>query len=209
MHETVRDLRRAQIIAAARSLVSDQGLDALTIGALEEQLAFSRGVITYHFKNKDDIVEAVLRSALEEIDAATQQHVKVSASPTEKVRAALHGMVHGFLDHVEAGRVLLSFWSRLSTDKRARKLSAQLYAGYRQDAASIIRAGKRAGVFGDVPVDAVAANMVGAVIGIVTQVYLDPGAIDADVAVDEAANALAARLTGGVTAPARLRKVAR
>ena len=58
--ETVRDLRRAQIIAAARAIVCRDGLDALTIGALEQKLAFTRGVITYHFAGKDDIVRALL-----------------------------------------------------------------------------------------------------------------------------------------------------
>ena len=43
---TVRDLRRTQILAEARSIVAQEGLAALTIGTLEKRLPFSRGVIT-------------------------------------------------------------------------------------------------------------------------------------------------------------------
>ena len=48
-------LTPSAICAAVRSsrrhggLVAEQGLDALTFGALEDRLAFTRGVITYHF----------------------------------------------------------------------------------------------------------------------------------------------------------------
>src|SRR5205814_9753674 len=55
--DSLRDLRRAQIVAAAREIVAGDGLESLTIGALEKRLGFSRGVITYHFRDKDEIVE--------------------------------------------------------------------------------------------------------------------------------------------------------
>src|SRR5437773_5389573 len=100
--ETVRDFRRAQVIAAARSLVAEEGLEALTIGALEERLAFSRGVITYHFRNKDEIVEAVLAHAVAEIEEALRAELRASESPEERVGAVLRSMVRGFLAHPEA-----------------------------------------------------------------------------------------------------------
>jgi len=114
--ETVRDFRRGQIVAAARRIVAEQGLDALTFGALEERLAFTRGVVTYHFASKDDLVRAVFASAIAEIDAAVIAQVEASASIEDKLRAILRANVRGFIERAEAGRVLLSFWGRLSSD---------------------------------------------------------------------------------------------
>ena len=194
MPETVRDLRRGQILKAARRIVSEDGLEALTFAALEEKLAFTRGVITYHFKNKDEIVDAVLQSAIDEIDAATHAEASASLEPDEKVRAVLRANVRGFVENVDAARILFSFWSRLAQDARARKVNAALYARYREQSAKLLRAGQKQGVFGEFSVDAMAALLVGAVIGIVVQEHIAPGAVDVEKTVEEAAQSVLARV---------------
>jgi AcrR family transcriptional regulator len=193
--ETLRELRRGQIVAVARKIVADEGLEALTIGSLEARLAFSRGVITYHFQNKDDIVHAVLESAIEEINANADAQLGGNLSAEERVRTTVRTYVRGFLEHVEATRILLSFWGRIGSDKRARKANATLYAAYRRGAAGLIEAGKASGEFeADLNVDAMAAALVGVVIGIAMQSYFEKGAVDTEAAVDEAARAFTARL---------------
>ena len=97
MASAVREVRRAQIITAARGVVARDGLSALTFSALEGELDFTRGVITYHFKNKGAIVDAVLQSALDEIDAATLAAVEAHGSPTERVAAAVRATIAGFI----------------------------------------------------------------------------------------------------------------
>ncbi len=191
---TVRDLRRGQIIAAARAHDASGGLRALTIGALEKRLGFSRGVITYHFRDKDEIVDALLTSAIDEVDAATAAGYRAGATPAQKVEAVLRATVRGFLDHPEAGNVLLSFWGRILDEPRVRDANARLYATYRRRAARLLEEGIAAGAFRPVPVDAAAAVLVGTVIGIVTQVHFDPGSIDPGAAVAEAARAAVALL---------------
>ncbi len=193
--ETLRELRRGQIVAVARKIVAEEGLEALTIGSLEARLAFSRGVITYHFQNKDDIVHAVLESAIGEINAGTSAQLGPTQSAEERVRTTLRMYVRGFLERVEATRILLSFWGRIGSDKRARKANATLYAAYRRGATHMIEAGKASGEFAaDVNVDAMAASLVGVVVGIAMQAYFEKGAVDTDAAVDEAAQAFIMRL---------------
>ena len=192
--ERLRELRRGQIITVARKIVAEEGLEALTIGALEARLEFSRGVITYHFANKEDIVHAVLDSVNAEIDAATLSELKASSSLEDKVRAMLRANVRGFIERAEAARILLSFWGRIGGDKRIRKTNATLYAGYRKGAARLLEAGRAAGAWTDVDVDAMATLMVGIVIGIATQSHFDKGAIDWERALEEAVKTVLARL---------------
>src|SRR5262249_3475617 len=170
--ETLRELRRGQIVAVARKIVADEGLENLTIGSLEARLAFSRGVITYHFQNKEDIVHAVLESAIEEINAGIDAQVGAQPAAEEKLRTSLRRDGRGFLQHVEATRILLSFQGRISSDKRARKANASLYAAYRGGITQVLEAGKAAGDFAaDAPVEAISASLVGVVIGIAMQSY--------------------------------------
>ena len=206
MADTLRARRRAEIVAAARRIVASEGLSALTFGALEQRLAFTRGVITYHFRNKDEIVEAVLRSAIAEIDAGTQAEAARESSAADKVRAVLHATVHGFLEHREAVRILISFWGEIPSNARLRRANAELYATYRAQAAGLVRAGRASGEFADAAPDAVAALLVGVVIGIATQVYFEPGAIDAEAVIAEAQRTVLARLVAAKPArPARKR----
>ncbi len=194
MPDSVRDLRRGQIVTAARRLVAEHGLEALTIGALEDRLSFTRGVITYHFANKDEIVRAVFASAIEEIDAAVRREVEGGSTVEDKVRAVLRGNVRGFVDSEVAGRVLLSFWGRLSGDAQVRKLNAELYAKYRRRAAKLLRAARAQGHIAPVDPTVMGALLVALVLGIATQHYFEPGSIDVDAAIEEATRTVMARL---------------
>lgn len=166
----------------------------MTFGALEKQLGFTRGVITYHFESKDEIVEALLDDAISEIDRVTSSQVKAEHGAREKIAAALRGMVHGFLQLEEAGRVLLSFWSRLKDDPRAAAKNAKLYAGWRAMGVELLKHGQETGELGPCDVDAMAAVLVGIVIGTVTQTWFEEGAVDAEAAVAIAIEAVLARL---------------
>ncbi len=188
--ESLRGMRRAQIIAGAREIVAAEGLEALTIGALEKRLGFSRGVLTYHFRDKDEIVDALLASAVEEIDRATFAEIEAESTPEEKIRAVLRANLHGFLEHREAGHILLSFWGRLGSDAKARKVNARLYQVYRERTLVLITEC----AFYGVDHQALAAVIVALVLGIVAQVYFEPGSIDSEKALAEATKCILARV---------------
>ena len=190
----LRDLRRSRIVAAARALVAQGGLEALSFSSLEERLDFTRGVITYHFADKDEIVAAVLQSAVAEIDGATSAEVEASASLEEKVRAVLRTKVQGFLDHPEAAEILLAFWAQLSLQGPVRQLTAQLFGGYRVQSARLVRAARKRNPRCRADPDAMAAVLVGTVIGLVIQSRFEPEAIRVPAAIEEAAQAFGARL---------------
>jgi AcrR family transcriptional regulator len=196
---SVRDLRRGQIIRAARRIVAEQGLAALTFGTLERELAFTRGVITYHFEAKDEIVDAVLVDAIAEIDRATEEAVLAETDAADKLVAAFSGMVRGFLARREAARVLLSFGSRVPNEPGLAKKNAALFAHWRAKSTILV---KLLVAHGELPsdcnADGLATILVGLVLGVVSQVYFEEGAVDAEAAIAEGARAL----TGLVVRPA-------
>lgn len=190
----LRALRRSEIIAAARTIVAQESLAALTISALEDRLDFTRGVITYHFRNKDEIVLAVLESAIEEIDIAAREGVSAQMTVTEKVSAVVGAIVRGFLEKHEATQILVGYWGRVRTDPKLAQLNSLLFARYRRDSAELLRMGHAIGEFRETNFDALAAVMVGVVIGIVTQSIFEPGSVDVDAAIHEASEAILSRL---------------
>jgi len=186
--DDLRSLRRHQIVAAARAIVARDGLDALTIAGLEKQLGYSRGIITYHFKNKDEIVDELLKSAIAEIDEATRAELARAPTVSARAGAVIGAVVRGFLTHVEAVRILVAFWGRIHADPRIRAANAALYARYRKQTAELL--GGRAS---DQPM---ATVIVAVVLGIAAQAYFDPGRLDVEAAVAEATRTVEARLRG-------------
>ena len=193
---TVRELRRGQIVAAARAIVADEGLEALTFSALERRLSFTRGSITWHFRNKEAIVTAVLEDAVAEIDRAALAAIRSEATLADRARAVVREMVRGYLGDSNAGQVLVSFWSRLRTDVDASERNAALYARYRGYSVELVRIGQQRGEFrAEADPDAVAAVLVALVLGVALQALFDPGAIEVDAAVAAAGDAVVAYLT--------------
>ena len=197
MNNALRDLRRQQIIGAARSLVSGGGLEALTISKLEEQLDFSRGVITYHFKGKDEIVMAVLHSALDDIVEGASDRVQKRVTVEEKIHAILTGMIQGFIEKTEAAQIMVSFWSRIPKDKQVTDMNAQLYQSYRSQVARLLgKARKNKEIKATkAQIDAISALVVGIVIGVAMQVYFQPESVDPGTIIAESAAAISLRLS--------------
>ena len=181
----VRATRRAEIVAVARQLIVEGGLEGLTIGRLEKRLPYTRGVITHHFANRDDIVDAVLASAIAEIDRATAEEALRGMSRGEQIRAVLRAKVHGFLDHPEATQILMAFATRPAGDARAAEVEAQVFGRYRTEASGLFRHHP--------DVDAFAALLAGTVIGIVVQVRLGASGLDPEACIDVAGQALVHR----------------
>ena len=191
---TLRDLRREQILEAAGELVASGGLGALTIGALEKRLTFSRGVITYHFKNKEEIVRTLFQNAIATIDAHAWGEVEAAKTLDERIRRASRAIVHGFVDNPVASIILMSFWGSLRADEETARLNADLYRKYRASARRIAESAEA--VADDVDLDAFAAVFVGLVIGIACQALFDAEAIQIEAAIDHGARALAMMLQG-------------
>lgn len=67
----VGSIRRKQIIGAVRQIIARDGIEAVTIANIATELGTSRGVVVYHFDNKEEILREVLVSAMHDADRAS------------------------------------------------------------------------------------------------------------------------------------------
>jgi AcrR family transcriptional regulator len=67
----VGSIRRKQIVEAVRKIIARDGLDAVTILNIATELGTSRGVVVYHFDNKEEILHEVVSSAMNDADASS------------------------------------------------------------------------------------------------------------------------------------------
>lgn len=80
--------RRAQIIEAAIATVTAVGYGQASLARIAAEAGISKSVISYHFVNKEDLLEKVVEQVLADWDASMRP--MVDAEPTATGRLAAY-----------------------------------------------------------------------------------------------------------------------
>ncbi len=111
---TVKDAaeRKNEIMDAAEALFRQKGYEAATISDLVERLGIARGLIYYHFKSKEDILDAMLERAAASLLAAARKVAgdKSVATPERLLRTlmAMNAGDDALVEHLHsAGNALM------------------------------------------------------------------------------------------------------
>jgi AcrR family transcriptional regulator len=80
----VGTIRRGQIVEAAVAVITERGIQRLSLSAIEKKAGMSRGQLTYYFKAKEDILLAVFDRLLQLLyERVGKEAQKRGASPCE------------------------------------------------------------------------------------------------------------------------------
>ncbi|MBP0620934.1 TetR/AcrR family transcriptional regulator [Cupriavidus consociatus] len=86
----VSEAKRAHILAAARQVFEERGLEGANIREIAKQAGYTPGAIYSYFQAKEEIYGALLAESLERLNEAVAQSVTAPRSARERaVRAAL------------------------------------------------------------------------------------------------------------------------
>jgi AcrR family transcriptional regulator len=69
--EREREALRTQILEAARDILSEQGLDALSMRAIAERIEYSPATIYLYFRDKTELIHEVVRAGFERLHEYT------------------------------------------------------------------------------------------------------------------------------------------
>lgn len=83
----INDARRAQIVAAAIDTVADVGYADASLARIALRLGISKGVISYHFAGKDDLIGEIIAHVLQQARAYMQPRVEAQTTGPEMLRA--------------------------------------------------------------------------------------------------------------------------
>jgi len=78
---------RARVIRAAADCLADQGFKGATMSAIAERAGVTWGAIQHHFGDKNAILDAVLESALGELETGLADLAEVEPEIEKRVRA--------------------------------------------------------------------------------------------------------------------------
>lgn len=85
-----REDLRERIVEAARDIVSEQGLDALSMRALAVRIGHSPGTIYLHFQDKDELLRSVMSEGFKRLGESMQREIEKvgeEAAPLERYAA--------------------------------------------------------------------------------------------------------------------------
>ncbi|MEJ8573802.1 TetR/AcrR family transcriptional regulator [Microbaculum marinum] len=180
-----RERTERKVIAAATALIAERGSRALTLAAVGEAAGYSRGIVTHHFGNRENLLRAVMRDAQTFELPASAEHAGDWLAKT--VRAYLKNIT----DKRPAARAFLQMWGEaIAADPVLAPLYAEQDARFRRLLADKVRDGIRDGsVRADADPEALAVSLLGLLRGIALQLISTPPPPRVEAIIEEAERA--------------------
>lgn len=95
----IETARRAQIASAALATIAEVGYDGASFAQIAGRLGISRGLISYHFDGKNDLVRQVIHEASEEAKAFIRPRVLAESDGPAMLRAYIESNLAFMRDH--------------------------------------------------------------------------------------------------------------
>jgi hemerythrin-like domain-containing protein len=139
------EIRKQQIAQAALSLVSSHGLKGLSIAGIAGRVGFVPSAVYRHFKNKDQVIEAILDLVREKLLTNVQKVIEATSGPLARLRRVLQ--LHIELIRKNPGILRLVFSEEVMGGPPARRARVQAIIGpYLREVAEIVHQGQKEGV---------------------------------------------------------------
>ncbi len=174
--------------------IATQGFSQASLAEIAKKAGISKGVISYHFDGKEDLVEEILRSLLRKPAEFVKERVSRAETAVEKLRAYVEANFE-FMKMNRVGYVaLVDLWGQRDSGRNS--LNADAYEPSRHYLAHILEGGQRTGEMRALAVIPTASLIQGAVDGVMLQWVLDENAIDLDVAKEEVVSMVLCHVQG-------------
>jgi AcrR family transcriptional regulator len=155
------EIRREEISQAALSLVAGQGLRSLTVGKVARLVGLVPSAIYRHFKNKDEIIDAMLDLFEDRLKQNLEAVVTEKVDPLETLRRLLMRHLQLVMEYQVVPRILFSeeiFTGRPGFKDRL----FGIFKGFLNGVTQVIRQGQANGMIrSDMPAESMSLMFVG------------------------------------------------
>jgi len=174
----IEDLRRKQIVDTAIRTIATRGFEHTTLNHIAEEAGVSTGVITYHFRNKDDLIEQSIKKLFEAPNEYVIRRVEEQKSHRDRLRTYISATIRFNMENRDHCVALLYSFSSITSQEHRQEVIVKHHAKIRRFLERILRDGQTAGEFGRIDAAVLAQIIFGAIEGLLTQWVLEPETID-------------------------------
>jgi len=147
------------ILDAAESLFAEKGFDAVSMSAIARLAKTSKPNIYHHFKNKDDLYLAVMKTAVQRSSALLDSLEDAPGTHGQHLADFSAGQLQNILAHSRSTQLILR--EALSTNsQRGQEIAKHVVGGVFNRIVAMVRSGQQANEFREGPDPALAAFMI-------------------------------------------------
>jgi AcrR family transcriptional regulator len=188
----VEEARRAQLVQTAIDVLATEGYDGASLAAIARAAGVSKGVISYHFDGKDDLLREVVGQVSAQAETAMTPQLLAAPTASARLAAYIRSNLAFMAEHPAALRALIEVIVHTPPPnpyaEQHRAATAYLE--------TLVEAGLRSGEFAGIDPTAMALAIRGAIDAVPCRLQADP-----DLDVERLADHLTALFQRAVTAP--------
>lgn len=181
----IEEVRRKQIVETAIETIAARGFSQTTLGEIARTAGVSTGVITYHFKNKDELIEQCIKRLFEVPNNFVVERVESQRRYADRLRTFIEANIEFMLRNRSHSAALVHSFGALNSEKERKRIMALQHTKIRNFLVRILEGGQSRKEFREFPTQTIAQLVLGTLEGIMIQWILDEKEIDLPLCAEE------------------------
>jgi TetR/AcrR family transcriptional regulator, fatty acid metabolism regulator protein len=165
--------RREQLLGCAIDAIVDLGFKGMSVGEVARRAGVSKGVVTYHFAAKDDLIYEVVAQIFDSITDFLESRLG-RTTPNTFVADYICAWVEYYRTHTRYMLAIGEIWGNFRDDTGRRRFSEQAVEGELADVQRALELGQADGCRGQFSARVMAVTMKGALDALLGQLAADP-----------------------------------
>jgi AcrR family transcriptional regulator len=165
--------RRDQLIECALAAVGELGLQGTSVAEVARRAGVSKGVVTYHFAAKDDLIYAVVAHVFDSITASLEARLG-RTTPETFVADYIGAWVEYYRENTPNMLAIAEIWSGFRDESGHRRFGADAVRGELDIVQRVLEMGQADGSRGAFSARVMAVSIKGALDALLGQLAADP-----------------------------------
>ena len=166
----IQAARRNQLVACAIEVIAEVGLARASTVRIAQRAGVSRGVLTYHFRDRAELVEHVVQAVYDLGAEFLAPKMAAASTPRQMMLAFIRGSVELYAAHPIELAALTEIFSDARGEDGVSRAGHQRHSREVSDIARVLRAGQEQGEFRAFDVDVMCSTIRGALDGALAHV---------------------------------------
>ena len=165
--------RRDQLVDCAIDAIAELGFDRASVGEVARRAGVSKGVVTYHFAAKDDLIYEVVAEIFDSVKAFLESRLGAT-SPERFVADYITAWVDYYRTNTRYMLAIREIWSNFRNAQGELRFGGQAVAGELAIVQQVFELGQARGTLGPFSARVMAVSMKASLDALLAQLAEDP-----------------------------------